>query len=237
MKAVDRLKRDHKILRAKLDVLEAALAMGPETWFVLREICHTLSRQLQHHIRREEALVAACRQSLSPEALAHQAVEHHDEPELLRAVNRLFIEEQGRSLEQVRPTMMKLIQGLRRHMDEEEQELFPAIERTLATREPMEPQRAAAVSFVLEETVSVNSVVHAHPETRLIFDQLFISIPYEGYDSLDEVAWRRGLEAHELLERLQGAITPPAASPRNRPPSGRDRKHEPDAASGQPVGA
>ena len=101
MKAIDRLKRDHKILRTKLDLLEAALGMGPaSTWYILREICYTLSCQLQDHIRREEALVAECWKALSPEALAHMKVEHHDEPEMLRIIDDLFINEQGQAMAQ-----------------------------------------------------------------------------------------------------------------------------------------
>ena len=64
MNTVGRLRRDHAILRAKLDVLEAALRMGPEVWYVLREVCFTLARQLRDHIKREEELVAGCRQTM-----------------------------------------------------------------------------------------------------------------------------------------------------------------------------
>ena len=74
MRAIDRLRRDHQILRSKLDVLETALTMGPETWFVLREVCFTLARQLRDHMRREEELVMACRQALHPKVLAEIAV-------------------------------------------------------------------------------------------------------------------------------------------------------------------
>mgnify|MGYP001573165055 FL=1 len=46
MNAIERLKRDHVLIRAKLSVVEGALQMGPEAWFVLRDVCYTLSRQL-----------------------------------------------------------------------------------------------------------------------------------------------------------------------------------------------
>ncbi len=116
MNAVDRLKRDHTILRAKLDVVEGALQMGPETWFVLREVCYTLSRQLQDHIKREEKLVKACREVLTEEALTHVTVEHQEEPQLLRSINRLFVDHQGHSLAAVKPALTELIQRLRVHM-------------------------------------------------------------------------------------------------------------------------
>ena len=53
MRTIERLRRDHEILRTKLDVLEGTLRMTPPTtWFILRELCYTLSRQLQGHVRR-----------------------------------------------------------------------------------------------------------------------------------------------------------------------------------------
>ena len=166
MNAVERLRRDHMILRAKLDVLEAALRMGPDAWYVLREMCFTLARQLRDHIKREEELVAACRKAMippasgpetgpgsgpgsqrlpragggmNPKVLAEVVVEHKDEPEQLRTINRLFLVQPDHSLERIRPALQEAIRRLRLHMSEEEAELFPILERTLA-----EPPGSAA---------------------------------------------------------------------------------------------
>lgn len=205
MNAIERLKRDHTILRAKLSVLEGALAMGPEVWFVLREVCHTLSRQLQDHIKREENLVKACKEALTEEALTHLTVEHKDEPQLLRTVNRLFIEDQGHSLAAIKPALTTLIQGLRAHMTEEEMELFPVLERVLASREASlvrDPQTTSHVT----EVMAVNRVLREFPATKRVFDGLFVNVPFEGCDCLDEVAWRRGMEARDLIDKLEEAI-------------------------------
>ena len=133
MKAVERLRRDHVILRAKLDVLESALKMGPEAWFVLREVSHTLAQQLRDHIRREEELVAACRAALREEAVAHVSVEHRDEPQRLRALHRLFVKESGQSLSRIEPVLTEIIEGLRRH----------AVARSLASAEMGRLSRAS----------------------------------------------------------------------------------------------
>ena len=206
MRTIDRLKRDHTILRTKLGMLEAGLQMGPETWFVLREVCHTLALQLRDHIRREETLVAAYRAVLKKEALEHLTVEHRDEPERLRTLSRLFVRESGQSLQQVAPVLKDVIQGLRHHMDEEEAEMFPALERMLASREaelvPAELEEPARI----QETMTVNRIVQEFPRTRPVFEQLFVNIPYEGSDCLDEVAWRHGLESRELLAKLEEAL-------------------------------
>jgi hemerythrin-like domain-containing protein len=207
MTPIERLLRDHQLLRAKLEVLEAALRMGPEVWFVLREVCFTLSRQLQSHIRREEALLGACRSALGAELLHDIELAHRDEPQLLRMLNRLFVEDSGHSLERIRPVLMTLITGLRRHMDEEEEELFPALERTASAQEPGAFFRESETPPAsLDEVMTVNYVVHAFPDTRPTFERLFINVPLEGCTCLDEVAWRHGMESQELLQSLEEAI-------------------------------
>lgn len=205
MNAIERLRRDHRLLRAKLDVLETGLRMGPETWFVLREVSFTLARQLQDHMRREEELVAACRKALTPALLAELAVEHKDEPRHLRAINRLFVSEGGHSLERIRPVLAEVIQGLRRHMAEEETELFPVLERTLAEPE-REAHRQAAPPGHVDETMTVNRVLQEFPGTRPAFERMFINVPLEGCTCLDEVAWQHGMDAKELLATIEEAI-------------------------------
>jgi len=205
MNAIERLRRDHGILRAKLGVIETALRMGPQTWFVLREVCHTLAGQLADHICREEAVVAACRHALSDEMVAHLTVEHRDEPEHLRTINRLFLRAPAASLAEIAPVLTEVIRGLRRHMAEEETELFPIMERMLAAQE-QEPPRAATPRNRLDEIMTVNRVLREHPETRRVFDRLFVNVPLEGCDCLDEVAWRHGMEAREMLEKLERVL-------------------------------
>ncbi len=203
MRAIERLNRDHKILRSKLDVLEAALSMGPETWFVLREVCFTLARQLQDHIRREEELVAACRKAMNPKVLAEVVVEHRDEPAHLRTINRLFVREPHQTLERIKPALTAVIQGLRRHMAEEEAELFPILERVLVEDKVAE---APSRSSPFDETMTINHIVQEYPRTRPVFERLFVNVPMEGCSCLDETAWRHGMESHELLQSLEKAI-------------------------------
>ena len=223
MDAIHRLKRDHTILRTKLDVLESALQMRSDAWFVLREVCFTLARQLRDHIKREETLVRIARNTLippptggsgtlppvgggmNPRILAEVALEHKDEPRHLRTINRLFVSESGHSLEHIRPALAEVIHGLRRHMDEEERELFPILERVLA--EGLMIPMAERPTSHLDETMTVNRIVNEFPATRTVFERLFIGVPTEGCDCLDEVAWRHGMESRDLLKRLEEAIT------------------------------
>ncbi len=207
MRAVERLRRDHGILRSKLDVLEAALRMGPETWFVLREVCFTLSGQLRDHIKREEGLVAACRRAMNPKVLAEVVVEHHDEPTHLRTINRLFLSERGHTLERIRPALQEVIDGLRRHMSEEEADLFPILERVLTEHEPVAPVEFRETPHAhVDETMTVNRIIQAFPGPQPVFERLFINVPMEGCACLDEVAWRHGMESQELLAKLEAVM-------------------------------
>ena len=207
MDALERLKRDHLILRSKLTVVESALRMGPETWFILQEVCWTLARQLRDHIRREEALLIAGAMSVRGPVFARLAVEHREEPEHLRAINRLFAQEPGGSIEHLRAPLTRIIRGLRRHMDEEEAELFPALARALRGEEPV-GEAPPKASYHLDEVMTVNRVVQTFPSTRAVFAQLFINIPIEGSTCLDEVAWRHGLELQDLLCQLETVMGP-----------------------------
>lgn len=203
MRAIDRLKRDHQILHSKLNVLESALHLGQDAWFVLREVCFTLSRQLRDHMRREEDLVMACRQAMNPKVLAEVALEHHDEPELWRSLTRMFADAQTHDVEGIRPALQQAIQGLRHHMTEEERELFPLIERSM-TAHPEAPRPSPAGP--LHETMTVNHVLHEYPATAPVFRQLWVSAPVEGCSCLDEVAWRHGMKSEDLLQALHDAI-------------------------------
>ena len=206
MRAVERLRRDHQILSGKLNVLESGLAMGEEAWFVLREVCFTLARQLQDHMQREEELVERCRRVMNPKVLAEMAVEHRDEPRLLRIINDAFVSQQDHSLARIRPMLMEAIHGLRRHMREEEMELFPLFERTLTGPEPDAPEGGPQAD--INETMTVNRVVNVFPDTRPVFERLFISVPAEGCRCLDEVAWTHGMDSGELLDKLDAVIHP-----------------------------
>ena len=63
----------------------------------------------------------------------------------------------------------------------------------------------------LDETMTVNRIVHEFPATQRIFERLFIRVPLEGSTCLDEVAWRHGLDSRELLTSLEDAIEEEAA--------------------------
>lgn len=215
MNPVERLRRDHQVLRAKLSVLESALGMGEDAWFVLRELCHSLAGQLKDHLQREEALLAAYRPQLGERRCACLTVEHHDEAGYLRTINRLFFHDPARAFPSVRGQLANMIHALRAHMDDEEAQVFPQLEHCSAPHAAT--VSSAPRSAPVRETMTVNRVLLEHPRTLPVFKRLFVSIPYEGCDCLDEVAWRHGMETRELIALLEHAASEATESSPDEP--------------------
>ena len=58
----------------------------------------------------------------------------------------------------------------------------------------------------VDAAMTINRIVHEFPSTKPVFDRFSINVPLEGCTCLDEVAWRHGMEAEELLRRLEAVI-------------------------------
>ena len=100
-------------------------------------------------------------------------------------------------------------------MVEEENELFPTIEQILVGRKQAGIHERVSPSGV-RESMTMNHVISQYPTTKPLFHQMFINIAFEGYDCLDEVAWRHGMECSELFARLEAVISSGVRSRRER---------------------
>ena len=81
-----------------------------------------------------------------------------------------------------------------------------------AERQQPQPRRQQgrhprSSTSLLDEAMAVNHVIREYPATKRVLDRLFVNVPYEGCDGLDEVAWRRGMEARDLVSQLEEVIT------------------------------
>ena len=208
MNAVNRLKREHGIFRSKLNVLESALHMGQDAWFVLRAECFSLAKQLERHALREEGLSTSCHavpvSGWPPTSLADHAMESRQ----LAFINRFLIEQPSRLLKRIAPTIIRFVSGFRRRMDRQELIGFPmVVEETLVlSKENQLLLKEERLPWDLSETMTVGEVVTRYPAAGLVLDRLFIDQRFERYDCLDEVAWRHGMESQELLAQLEGEL-------------------------------
>lgn len=209
MTAVERLRRDHERLRVKLQIVEGARSFGAEAQLVIQEVCFTLARQLRDHAKEEERLTARCSRQLGrygPEELAWFAIDHREELGRLHLINRCLAQISGAAQRDgLGAPLATLLGQLRAQMDAQEKTLLPFLEERLAET-TTDGQAPPARSRVLTETMTADEVLQAHPETRVIFEQLFVSLPFEAYDRLEDIAWRHGLRSHQLLAYLEAAI-------------------------------
>jgi len=203
MNAVNRLKRDHGIFRSKLNVLESALHMGQDAWFVLRAECFSLAKQLERHALREEGLSASCHavpvSGWPPTSLA----DHTMESRQLAFINRFLIEQPSRLLKRIAPTITRFVSGFRHRMDRQESIGFPVEETLVLSKANQLLLKEARLPWDLSETMTVGEVVTRYPAAGPALDRLFIDQRFERYDCLDEVAWHHGMESQELLAQLE----------------------------------
>ena len=193
------LKKDHEVLRRKLEFLEAALQVAPQSVFVLREMCYSLTKMLDAHIRREEEALTPYTNRILAILRYRADQDHADQRLILRDVNALLLQGIKMPPSKVVSLLAHLIEELREHMAEEEREVFPAVDE--AEEECREPKET--LKPLIAEHMSANAVMKTFPATRRVFEKHGIACGCEGCDCLDELAWRHGLEAKGLVEELQ----------------------------------
>lgn len=199
--AVSTLKHDHTILRTKLALLDSALQVAPEARFVLREMCFSLLRMLQEHMRREaQALERTPQTPFGRNRVRRQTWDHAAEQAHLRVVGELLLGGMKASTPAVVTRLSQAIEQLEAHMTAQEQLMFPSLE---------EEQGVEARPAAIAGAMSVNEILQRYPQTERIFEQLHINRWRDGYESLDEVAWRLGMDVAQVLEQLQLAVTSP----------------------------
>ena len=200
MEATHALRQDHAILRKKLEFLDSAMQVAPESRFVLREMCFSLQRLLQDHMAREADLFEAANgRAFGQEPV--RTTEHREPYSLLKTVNELLLTGMRASIPTVILWLSKVIEGLRVQMDEQEREAFPALDEAEAPHEEDGPM------LTISSSMSVNEVLQRYPQTEQLFEGMHVNRMQEGYKSVDEFAWYHGMDVSKFLEQLRQAAT------------------------------
>ena len=200
MAATAMLRKDHEILRQKLDVLEGALQVAPHVPFMLREVCHSLTRLFEQHVRREEHALAPYAHHFGSSERRQELETHAHHLVMLEDLNAMLLLGIKMPTSVVVERLAELIRVLRTHMADEETGIFPVIDREEALAAPGEP-----VPAMIRPSMSANEVMRVFPETKPVFARHGVTCGCEGCDCLDELAWRRGLNSDALLEELRAA--------------------------------
>lgn len=197
MSASRPIRHDHDLLRQKLALLESALSAAPETRYVLREMSFSLHRALHDHLGREAQVVYRHANRLSGSEPLPKVRNHGETVALLKSVNDLFLSGMEASMPTVVAWLRKAVQQLKAQMSDQETRLYPVLEEGEAEEEG---------PTAILGTMSVNEILHRYPQAEGLFAQLRINRVQEGYKSVDELAWTRGLDVSRLLDQLRQAI-------------------------------
>ena len=192
------LLQDHAVLRKKLAVMESALEVAPEARFVLRELCFSLLRLLQDHMRRE----APALQRYTDETAGLQecpALDHAASHHLLRTVSELLLSGMRASMPTIVLRLSQVIEQLQAQMVQQERTVFAFLEQGGAV--------GAAHAEAISGEMSVNEILQRYPQTEQLFEGLHVNRMQEGYKSVDEFAWYHGMDVSKFLEQLRQAAT------------------------------
>ena len=61
-------------------------------------------------------------------------------------------------------------------------------------------------AVVISGAMSANEILQRYPSTEPVFQQLHINRLREGYESVDELAWRHGVDVSQLIDTLQRTV-------------------------------
>ncbi len=133
---MDDLKENHALLCGELAVLKQAEYSGNvPLWQALQDVSARLSKGLLVHIQREAQWFKQNR-SLGAAArivMAQTSIDHYNDYRYLQVITRYITLENRPFLINSRYRLLTdFIRGLRCHMDEQEAQLFPASELSLA---------------------------------------------------------------------------------------------------------
>ena len=196
MTFLDTLRQDHTVLRNKVALMDSALSTAPHARLVFREKCFSLMRVLNRHMKREELLIRRFYERFPSAQYLPNRRDHADEHAQLRAITELLLGGMRVSIPLIVLRVSQAMEQLQERMDEQEHTLFPLFEG------------AASISGAM----SVNAILRQYPSAERVLEPLRINRLGEGYESVEELAWRRGLDVSQLLEQLRQAVT---ASPHN----------------------
>ena len=195
------LRQDHAFLRKKLTLLEFAMESVPETRILVRELCCSIQKYLHEHAQREARAMQLYYSTPLTDPAVPRVHDHAAELALFRGANELLLGGLRVSSPMVMLRLSQAIEQLRARIEEQEARMFPVL------YEQMEGRPMVRAHPTISGSMSVNEILQCYPRTEPVFAQLHVNRLREGYESVDEVAWRHGVDPSEMVEHLRDVAT------------------------------
>jgi hemerythrin superfamily protein len=121
-RVVERLKGEHRVLRVKLAEIAAACEADPSS--AMSQLQAIRKQILQHSVEEEARIIRVILQRLKPESAESVRImqEHRWVVEFLE---RTMAKLENEAPEKMREEVLKFVQDLGSHFEEEEREVFP----------------------------------------------------------------------------------------------------------------
>ncbi|MET0404332.1 MAG: hemerythrin domain-containing protein [Cystobacter sp.] len=196
MNALKLLKQDHRTVEALFKQFEKA---GDKAFKEKREIARKIVKELSIHASIEEQLLypaARARDERLDDDVLEALEEHHVAKWTLNEIERMSPED-----ERFDAKVTVLIENIRHHVKEEEQELFPKLERLMGKAE------LEAIGAALEQA-KLLAPTHPHPMSPdtppgNVIAGALAKILDMGRDAAIEVRRRAGKVATQVVNRAK----------------------------------
>ena len=196
MDVIGMLRADHALMRTKLKFFESSLAAAPHARLALLGKCGSVLRLLNRHMEREHPVIQLYYARVPVARFFTPMLDHSPEHDLLRAVEELLQAGLKVSITLVILRLSQALEQLEEQIDRQERTVFGALEG------PQDPL-TQDTPLEIEGSMSINAILKRYPQTEPLFREMAVNRLHEGYESIDEVAWRHGVDASRLLDRLR----------------------------------
>ena len=70
-------------------------------------------------------------------------------------------------------------------------------------RQESAPQKSSRLRLTISSSMSANAILRRYPMAEAFFNRLQIDRQSDGYESVEELAWRHGMNVAEVIEQLR----------------------------------
>lgn len=227
MRATEELRSDHGMLRQRLALLENLMPVAPLDSAALREVVGGLARSLAGHAEKEQLLLGILQERLgeqAPEAAEHLEC-HRRQQEALDGLRTRISDAPREGDGALTQESARWINDVRESLASEEETLFPLLDR-LVGEAPSESAirltRRAGRSYIqdtarpplprvpITEDMTIHRVLRMIPKSWAVLEAFQISPEADGPMTIEELAWRRGVDVDALLLALNQLGNGPA---------------------------